>query len=395
MFLSNRPFKIYFIFIFLLVSFLLTSITSYELYKHKEAFTIGDWLINYQGGFVRRGLLGEVIINLSYLTNLNPGLITSYTHMLFYFLFFLFSFLAINQQNNLKNHWILIFSPFLFYFQIFDFYGGFRKEIIFFSIFAFLVWSFNKFEEKTIDKIFFTTLVFYSFLILSHEIFIFFLPYILVAYLLKVEIEKKRLIYLTLCSLPSLICFVFSILNPGDREIVEKIFLSLENQNYKMSGGAIEWLMEDRNHGINTVKEYIEKFNYVSKYSVIILLSLLAYYPLREIFKKIAEKKINLIMFFLPLFGTFLISYMAVDWGRFIYINLVSIFFISLIKIDSYQNQKIIFSWYLLVPLSIIYFSFWQIPHCCNFFPLFNNELTTTNIFKLIKFLSQFANNYI
>ena len=291
MFLSNRPFKIYFIFIFLLVSFLLTSITSYELYKHKEAFTIGDWLINYQGGFVRRGLLGEVIINLSYLTNLNPGLITSYTHMLFYFLFFLFSFLAINQQNNLKNHWILIFSPFLFYFQIFDFYGGFRKEIIFFSIFAFLVWSFNKFEEKTIDKIFFTNLVFYSFLILSHEIFIFFLPYILVAYLLKVEIEKKRLIYLTLCSLPSLICFVFSILNPGDREIVEKIFLSLENQNYKMSGGAIEWLIEDRNHGINTVKEYIEKFNYVSKYSVIILLSLLAYYPLREIFKKIAEKK--------------------------------------------------------------------------------------------------------
>ena len=99
-------------------------------------------------------------------------------------------------------------------------------------------------------------------------------------------------------------------------------------------------------------------------------------------------------MFFLPLFGTFLISYMAVDWGRFIYINLVSIFFISLTKINSYQNQKIIFSWYLLVPLSIIYFSFWQIPHCCNFFPLLNNELTTTNIFKLIKFLSQFANNY-
>ena len=97
-----------------------------------------------------------------------------------------------------------------------------------------MVWSFNKFEEKTIDKIFFTTLVIYSFLILSHEIFIFFLPYILVAYLLKVEIEKKRLIYLTLCSLPPLICFVFSILNPGDREIVEKIFLSLENQNYNL-----------------------------------------------------------------------------------------------------------------------------------------------------------------
>ena len=89
-----------------------------------------------------------------------------------------------------------------------------------------------------------------------------------------------------------------------------------------------------------------------------------------------------------------MISYVTVDWGKVYIYKFVSIFFISLIKIDIIK-KKIIFSWYLLVPLSIIYFSFWQIPHCCNFFPLFNNELTTTNIFKLIKFLGQFANNYI
>ena len=190
-----------FLYLVILISLIFQVSKFYSFYNEYSAWQYVDWLINYQGGFVRRGLIGEIIINLSYLTNSNPGLITSYTHILFYFLFFLFSFLAINQQNYLRNHWILIFSPFLFYFQIFDFYGGFRKEIIFFSLFAFLVWSFNKFEEKKLDKIFFTTLAFYSFLILSHEIFIIFLPYIIVSYLLKVEVNKKRIIYLTLRTL--------------------------------------------------------------------------------------------------------------------------------------------------------------------------------------------------
>ena len=50
-----------------------------------NAWTIGEWLINYEGGFVRRGLFGSIIYKLSYGFNINPFLIVN----IFSFLLFL------------------------------------------------------------------------------------------------------------------------------------------------------------------------------------------------------------------------------------------------------------------------------------------------------------------
>ena len=38
----------------------------------REGYNIGEWLINYEGGFVRRGFVGECLYLLSYLTGVNP-----------------------------------------------------------------------------------------------------------------------------------------------------------------------------------------------------------------------------------------------------------------------------------------------------------------------------------
>ncbi len=37
-----------------------------------DSWTIGEWLINYQGGFIRRGLLGEGIYNLCNVIKISP-----------------------------------------------------------------------------------------------------------------------------------------------------------------------------------------------------------------------------------------------------------------------------------------------------------------------------------
>jgi len=29
-----------------------------------QGFEVGEWLINYQGGFVRRGIFGEILLHL-------------------------------------------------------------------------------------------------------------------------------------------------------------------------------------------------------------------------------------------------------------------------------------------------------------------------------------------
>ena len=37
-----------------------------------DSWTIGEWLINYEGGFVRRGLLGEALYLFSIATKISP-----------------------------------------------------------------------------------------------------------------------------------------------------------------------------------------------------------------------------------------------------------------------------------------------------------------------------------
>ena len=63
--------------------------------KKYDGFVIGDWLINYQAGFVRRGLSGQLIISLSDLINIKDNIttfavqvfFTYHTHLFYIYLF--------------------------------------------------------------------------------------------------------------------------------------------------------------------------------------------------------------------------------------------------------------------------------------------------------------------
>lgn len=76
----------------------------------KESWQISEFLINYQGGFVRRGLIGEILLNLYKYCNIDPYLailslsLFSYVTLLF---FFMYSFL--------KKGFPIILLPFTFF----------------------------------------------------------------------------------------------------------------------------------------------------------------------------------------------------------------------------------------------------------------------------------------
>ncbi len=63
--------KNYFIKFFLIFLSLFSLIKIYDHAINLETFQYGEWLINYQFGFVRRGLFGEIIYLLSYIFNKN------------------------------------------------------------------------------------------------------------------------------------------------------------------------------------------------------------------------------------------------------------------------------------------------------------------------------------
>ena len=79
---------LFFYFIYLILGIYVYSLLQINEFPQKYVFT--EWLINYQGGFIRRGLLGELIFNLSTVLNLEIKYLILIVQLLFYTIYFIF-----------------------------------------------------------------------------------------------------------------------------------------------------------------------------------------------------------------------------------------------------------------------------------------------------------------
>ena len=114
---------------------ILLTIGSYIFFSHKNAiawdgWVIGDWLINFSGGFVRRGFLGEIILHTSQISGLKLNRLVSLIQIVAFlvFCFVLFKLL----QNKRVTFWYFYWFTFPAFlaFYIFDKAAVGRKEIL-------------------------------------------------------------------------------------------------------------------------------------------------------------------------------------------------------------------------------------------------------------------------
>jgi hypothetical protein len=86
----------------------------------------------------------------------------------------------------------------------------------------------------------------------------------------------------------------------------------------------------------------------------------------------------------ISIIGSILLCVVAIDWGRFIYINLVAFFLLSLLDphLESEKEQQLYreignlkswcksaFNFYFLACFVLFYTQLWRIPHCCEPLP--------------------------
>lgn len=366
---------------YLSILFILTALGSWQAFLTHSTWHMGDWLINYQGGFVRRGFLGEVIYQLATYTTINPGFYVFLIQVFLNGCFLFCSFLLLRKQKTLLPYLLLIFSPFLFMFQINSFdqiesQGGYFKESIYCCLIAVVGWSAVAYEEKKFTALFYVILLFYPLAILTHEAFAIFLPMLLIIYLAKIELNTKRcLIIMGLLSL-SLVSFVLSLIFSGDKTQVLAIYNSLLPQYPVSTYGSIGWLMMPLQTAIKRVLLQINYSHYFRNYSLIILLSLLAFIPVFRQLTFIFKNKISCLLFLLSLAGTVCLCCIAIDWGRFIRIILVTLFIFSLVAgpLMNEENKTInkdVSALFIVLSLGFIlsYALLWRIPNCCNYRP--------------------------
>ena len=189
-----------------------------------ESWQISEFLINYQGGFVRRGLMGEILF--FFVTHFNINIewtvkIVSLICLVVVCIIFVRAFL--------KKGYSLYILPMCF------FLGGIiisnnwiRKDYMFFCFLIPILWIYSKQNLSLIVK-YVSINALAIFIILSHEVFVFFaLP---ILFLLFFNQNKHKGVFqaITLSFvflLPSILAFLSTVYFHGNNETAQTIWES-------------------------------------------------------------------------------------------------------------------------------------------------------------------------
>ena len=283
-------------------------------------YVFTDWIINYEGGYIRRGLLGEISINLSNFLDLNIKYIFLLIHLSTYLLFHLLFYKFFSSFKKNYIFYLLCFSPLVFLYPITTFEAFARKEIFYITFFLLNCYLLIKIKNRNIA--FFSTnlLVVLSYLI--HETSILFIIFFYFSYYVfltknnyKVKISELGFIIIVY----SILLFLLSI-PVTDEKLSEMIYLV--NQNFfeltKFSG-AITWLQNDPSSAFLFLKYNHVSFKFVLQ-NILYLHFLLIFFYLLYINNFFKFGKYFFILTILSFFGPLILFIVWLDWGRLVYI---------------------------------------------------------------------------
>ncbi len=340
----------------------------YSFYNEYSGWQYADWLINYQGGFVRRGFIGEFLYQIHNIFKIDLDLIILTFVNIVFILITLFLIKTVKYIQKSYINILIFLSPGFFLYPIMNSQVIGRKDILFLLVAGFIV-----FFEKILKKqnLLFFIIFFTFFLGLSHSVFLFYMPYLyFLFFIIKIKRDEYLKIYETIIIVASLlIAFLLIYFNQGNQIIVLEIcesvkrFMSLNCQNE----GQLFWLGND-------VKSHISfqnvKFNHFIIYSISIFLVyffiFLKFFKSQFRISKFHLNKINPSIVLVILFCfTLPVYYLGSDWGRYIFISYSGSFFIFIYCIKEnlfsknyeFKINKIIFL------ILVIFYSFsWTFP---------------------------------
>jgi hypothetical protein len=362
------------ILIFFTLLFLNYLFFNYRILFRGNGYILGDWLLNYSGGFVRRGFLGHIFYLISNFFNI------SIIHIIFLFsssiyLMSLYFFYQI-IKNKLNNNLILIFIflPSTFLFNFFDPLTVGRKEILVFFFFSFYFLYLDKIKLNLNFKIFtfFLSIIF----ILTHEIIFFLIPFLFVLKYFHIQKLNLKSYYL------EIVIFLFGLMIM----VMIMIFSHQHNNSLLCSSLKNVGLSTDLCYGIinefgsSSTKSknllstvplgYFLERNYFKNYLIYFFLSTI---PLALMILRSKASFNNKVIFTLLSFFCLLSSVIFFakvnDWGRYLNIFFLLQFLITLKFIESNPIENDIkFRVFkaLKIFILLLYLTAWHMPHCCN-----------------------------
>ena len=386
----KKRFLIYLIFIISLSIF-------YLYHKHDVGSdtSISEWLINYQGGFTRRGLGGEIIIFFANIFSISLRdsifLIQTFSNSIYIILLFLY-------VKDLKFNIIQIFalfSPLFLLYPVAEIEALGRKEFFIFLFFiSTLFFSEKRFKPAFLNLIVF---IFFPILCLMWEQIILFAPFFAVILINKNKLFSFSdvLIKLSIIFSPSIfiiiIIFLFPLSKQGHTEMCSFLINQFEEKCYM----SAELLIK------NTIyfdTFYIHKrVNFFPEYFRYIMIFLIGFLPLHlSLYKNYFIFKENFVTKYFSPLNLFICLYIPIlllfafghDWGRWMNItySLSILLYLYFLKeeiistnFDNYSIIKIFSKKKFLLILVFYLFAFSWNPKT-----LISGDIATNTLYKII-----------
>ncbi len=293
----------------------------------RSEFALGDWLINYSGGFVRRGLAGEGVLLLSAL-HLPPLVLVLAMELAAYGVMWLFLWtLAPDFRWSLWSLALWV-SPATLAFPVLNPPGGYRKEILLFALLCGVLAALRaRVKPGTVSALLAAGVVV---MLLSHEALLLFVPYLLAPLLLTAPRLRPALRLLVLPLLATVVMVVI-LRHPGtpqQREVIcNSVIAETHGVDAGLCGGAIGAIGVTQAAEHQMVLRTTRRFDAVPLYSALALLALLPLLLTLEertragrggrAARVIAGCVAVSSCLSAPLF------YSAIDWGRWIAIHIM------------------------------------------------------------------------
>ncbi len=331
----------FYIFIYLVILFLFSVFFLYQKHDVGNDSAISEWLINYEGGFTKRGLIGQLSIYLSNLfaIKLRDTIFILQTLMLGTYFFLIYHFL----KNILYNKIFVfaIFTPIFILYPLAEIEVLARKEI--FVFIYFLIYTFIPIEEKKYK--FYYKFFLFPVAILIWEPIIFFILFFFFLDLIENNIKKiNKLFFFQIISyLPAILLALYIALNPISEEshnLMRSSLMENFNENCYMSCE----LLKTKSSIYQQFQGNFDKYS-IEIFVRYILIIIIGFGPL---FILLFNSKLKNKIFFLDKFNNLLFLYlillspviflfaMGYDWGRWVNISYV-ISIISFIYIYKYN----------------------------------------------------------
>tara|TARA_B100000989_G_scaffold49458_1_gene32488 strand:- start:1467 stop:2756 length:1290 start_codon:yes stop_codon:yes gene_type:complete len=402
---------------FNLLSFITVFFCFVPLFYFSTNYVLNGWaysdaLINYSEGFIRRGLLGEIIFNINNFTNLGIQKIHAYIFIFFTLINIFFYILILRNISKFRFVYIfLLFNPLLLFFPLNDTGGYLRKEILMLTLMFFHCYLCNKYhsDKLSLSKYF---LIFKCFIIpgiilntLMHDIQLFLIPFHFILTLNVIDRDFKllsyknnfnkknlNLLFYIFTTIPFFI-FIFFPASPEKINLIIKNVLLADPHAFSapIKHVADPFLGAAQNNTMFMFsKDDLGTYNHIFKYFFLLVFSIGTIYL---IFNKVLNKNVlifNHWLVFVSIVPLFLLFFIGRDWGRWIHlISFAYLLFYMQFNFSKIKKKyQLIKNKYLNLILILTCFGFLSVislPHCCKqqtiFDGFYKNILLSYNLF--------------